>query len=244
MQLDIFSEIQKRDCDAKGGFPLLLEESLAQARAAEAAGFGCWWEVEHHCTPDFSYSCCPELMLQAIAANTSRLRIGHAGILVPFGINHPLRVAERVAVLDHISGGRIEAGLAKSGGKEWETFSISEEQAAADLVEATKLLPAAWRAGADFCWDSDRLQIPRREVLPKPLQQPHPPLWHTCSSPGSFDRAGSLGVGVLGTTLFAPIAAVAGMLEGYRSEIAKVEPSFTQSRRCNISCRSSAPSAW
>ncbi len=218
MKFDIFSEIQKRDCEAHGGFPVLLRESLEQARAAERAGFGCWWEVEHHCTPDFSYSSCPEMILQAIAGATERLRVGHAGILVPFEINHPLRAAERVAMLDQISGGRVEAGLAKSGGKEWETFCISEAQAASDLVEATRLLPEAWTR-SPFSWDSPRWRVEAREVLPKPVQQPHPPLWHTCSSPESFRRAGQLGVGVLGTTLFAPIESLREMVTGYRAAL-------------------------
>ncbi|XOV83276.1 MAG: LLM class flavin-dependent oxidoreductase [bacterium] len=216
MKLDIFSEIQKKDCDQQGGFPVLLKESIEQAQFAEKAGFNCWWQVEHHCTPDFSYSSCPEMILQAIAMWTTRLRVGHAGILVPFGINHPLRAAERVAMLDQISGGRVEAGLAKSGGKEWETFSITEDQATADLVEATTLFPAIWTQ-PEFSWASDRICVPPREVLPKPVQMPHPPLWHTCSSPSSFERAGQLGVGVLGTTLFAPISAVAQMLQSYRA---------------------------
>jgi alkanesulfonate monooxygenase SsuD/methylene tetrahydromethanopterin reductase-like flavin-dependent oxidoreductase (luciferase family) len=218
MKLDIFAEIQKRDCDLHGGFTKLLEESLAQARAADRAGFSCWWQVEHHCTPDFSYSSCPEMILQAIAAATERLRVGHSGVLAPFAINHPLRVAERLALLDHLSGGRVEAGLAKSGGREWDTFGVSEAAANEDLVEATRLIPAAWTT-TPFQWCGERWQVNGREVLPKPVQVPHPPLWHTCSSPGSFVRAGELGVGVLGTTLFAPIESVAGMITGYRNAV-------------------------
>jgi alkanesulfonate monooxygenase SsuD/methylene tetrahydromethanopterin reductase-like flavin-dependent oxidoreductase (luciferase family) len=223
MKLDIFSEIQKRDCDANGGFGRLFAESIEQARAADEAGFDCWWEVEHHCTPDFSYSSCPELILEAIALSTRRLRIGHAGILVPFQINHPLRAAERAAMLDHISNGRLEVGLAKSGGKEWETFGISEAQAAADLVEATELLPRAW-CDVPFSWQSPRFNVADRDVLPKPVQRPYPRIWHTCSSPPSFERAGQLGVGVLGTTLFAPIDALGQMIRGYRNAIASVRP--------------------
>ena len=219
MKLDIFTEIQKRDCDQDGGFGQLLEESLAQARAADEAGFECWWQVEHHCTPDFSYSSCPEMILQEVARATRRLRVGHAGVLTPFEINHPLRAAERAALLDHLSGGRLELGLAKSGGKEWETFGVSEEQAAADLVEATRLIPRAWTE-MPFTWRSERWQVDERDVLPKPVQTPHPPLWHTCSSPPSFVRAGELGVGVLATTLFAPLAQLSGMVDGYRAAIA------------------------
>ena len=215
MKLDIFTEIQRRHCDANGGFAQLLQDSIAEAKAADEAGFGCWWQVEHHCTPDFSYSSAPEMILQAVAHHTRRMRVGHAGILVPFRINHPLRAAERAAVLDHVSGGRLEVGLAKSGGKEWETFDITEEQAAQDLVEASRILPAAW-CDRPFSWSSERLRIPPREVTPQPLQQPHPPLWHTCSSTPSFTRAGELGVGVLGTTMFSPVDTMAEMIAAYR----------------------------
>lgn len=219
MKLDIFTEIQKRDCDANGGFLHLLEESLEQARVADAVGFDCWWQVEHHCTPDFSYSSCPEMILQEVARATQRLRVGHAGILAPFEINHPLRAAERAALLDNLCGGRLEVGLAKSGGKEWETFRVSETQAAEDLVEVTRLLPKAWTE-VPFSWQSGRWQVENRDVLPKPVQRPHPRLWHTCSSPPSFIRAGEMGVGVLGTTLFAPLEQLHSMIEGYRAAIA------------------------
>lgn len=219
MRLDIFTEIQRRACADNGGFAGLLEDSLAQARAADDAGFSCWWQVEHHCTPDFSYSSCPEMILQEVARATRRLRVGHAGVLAPFEINHPLRAAERAALLDNLSGGRLELGLAKSGGKEWETFGVSEAQAAADLVEATRLIPKAWTE-SPFSWCSERWSVQNRDVLPKPVQQPHPPLWHTCSSPPSFVRAGELGVGVLATTLFAPLEQLSAMITGYREAAA------------------------
>ncbi len=215
MKLDIFTEIQRQHCDASGGFGPLLRDSLAQARAADRAGFDCWWQVEHHCTPDFSYSSCPEMILQEVARATRRLRVGHAGVLAPFEINHPLRAAERAAFLDNVSGGRLELGLAKSGGKEWDTFGVSEQQAADDLVEASRLIPKAWTE-ENFSWCSARWKVSDRTVLPKPLQDPHPPLWHTCSSPPSFVRAGELGVGVLATTLFAPLEQLRSMMKGYR----------------------------
>ena len=162
------------------------------------------------------------MLLEAVALQTKRLRVGHAGILAPFEINHPLRAAERAALLDNLSGGRIEVGLAKSGGKEWETFQVTEQGAADDLVELTNMLPHAWQ-GESFSWDSERWSVSDRNVLPKPVQQPHPPLWHTCSSPPSFERAGRMGVGVLGTTLFAPLDALASMLDGYRAAISECD---------------------
>ena len=218
MKLDIFTEIQKRDCDAHGGFAQLFRESIEEAREADRAGFDTWWQVEHHCTPDFSYSATPELMLAAFAMATQRLRFGHAGVLVPFEINHPLRIAERAAMLDHLSGGRLELGLARSGGREWETFGIDEQQTLEDLVEATRLIPKAWTE-VPFSWSGSRWSVADREVLPHPLQRPHPGLWHTCGSPGSFRRAGELGVGALGTTMFAPLDTMHDMIEGYREAI-------------------------
>jgi alkanesulfonate monooxygenase SsuD/methylene tetrahydromethanopterin reductase-like flavin-dependent oxidoreductase (luciferase family) len=67
MKLDIFSEIQKRDCDANGGFARLLAESIEQAKLADELGFSCWWEVEHHCTPDFS--CYPGICAMGFPVN-------------------------------------------------------------------------------------------------------------------------------------------------------------------------------
>jgi len=218
MKLDIFSETQKKDCEKNGGFSQILKETLEQAEEADKVGFDCWWQVEHHCSTDFSNSSCPEMILQAIASRTKRLRVGHSGILVPFKINHPLRAAERVAFLDQISEGRVEVGLAKSGGKEWETFSVEEEEAAENLEEATFLMADAWTK-TPFSWKSDRWEVGDRDVLPKVFQTPHPRIWHTCSSPNSFKKAGELGVGVLGTTLFSPISYVSDMLKGYRDAI-------------------------
>src|SRR5256885_102115 len=127
---DLFNELQRpRPNDEHDVFMGALE----QAALADELGYGCWWSVEHHCTPDFSYSGAPELMNTAIAMRTERLRVGHAGILTPFRINHPLRAAERVAVLDHLSGGRVEVGLARSGGAEWATFGVDPEGTLAEL---------------------------------------------------------------------------------------------------------------
>ncbi len=124
MKFDVFTEVQKKECEQNGGFGQLLRETVEQAQAADAAGYSCWWQVEHHCSADFSYSSCPELILSAVAHATTRLRIGHAGILVPLEINHWLRSAERSAMLDQISNGRMEVGLARSSGMEWSTFNV------------------------------------------------------------------------------------------------------------------------
>ena len=113
MKFDIFCEIQRAYPWHGENEASLFQEILEQARAADEAGFTAWWQVEHHGAPEFSYSAAPELVLTAIAMATKRLRVGHAGVLAPFAINSPLRVAERGATLDVLSGGRFEMGLAK-----------------------------------------------------------------------------------------------------------------------------------
>lgn len=211
MKFDVFCEIQRAFPWNGKDEASLFREIIAQAQAAEKAGFDIWWQVEHHGAPQFSYSSAPEIVLTAIAMSTSRLRVGHAGVLAPFRINTPLRVAERAATLDVLSGGRFELGLAKSGGKEWETFGVNPDTARDQVRDAMRMIPRMWTE-AEFSWKSDDYEVPPREVVPKPVQQPHPRLWQTCGSPDSFYMAGELGVGVLGTTLLSPVAFLGQML--------------------------------
>lgn len=215
MKMDIFCEIQASKPWRENHEQLLFRETLEQARAADENGFEIWWQVEHHGAPEFSYSSAPELVLTAIAQNTTRLRVGHAGVLAPFRINHPLKVAERAATLDHLSNGRFELGLAKSGGKEWETFGVDPATAREELVEAMEIIPRMW-SDAPFQWESEHISIPERDVLPKPLQKPHPRMWQTAGSPESFRLAGELGVGVLGTTLLSPVGFMGQLLDEYQ----------------------------
>jgi alkanesulfonate monooxygenase SsuD/methylene tetrahydromethanopterin reductase-like flavin-dependent oxidoreductase (luciferase family) len=214
MKFDVFCEIQRAFPWNGKDEASLFREVLAEAKAAEAAGFDIWWQVEHHGAPEFSYSSAPEVVLTAIAMVTKTLRVGHAGVLAPFRINTPLRVAERAATLDVLSGGRFELGLAKSGGKEWETFGVNPETARDQVRDAMHMIPRMWTE-PEFSWSSADYEVPPRNVLPKPVQQPHPRLWQTCGSPDSFYMAGEMGVGALGTTLLSPVAFLGKMLRDH-----------------------------
>ena len=122
MKFDIFCEIQRAKPWPADHERLLIADTIEQARVADQMGFDIWWQVEHHGAPEFSYSSAPELVLTAIAMNTKRLQVGHAGVLAPFKINGPLRVAERAAMLDILSGGRFNLGWqnpAARSGKPW-----------------------------------------------------------------------------------------------------------------------------
>jgi len=224
MIFDLFNELQAPAPWVPDHEHRVFAHALEQAELADELGYGCWWSVEHHCSPEFSYSSAPELVNTAISQRTERLRIGHAGVLSPFKINHPLRVAERAAVLDHLSNGRVELGLARSGGAEWATFGIDPEGTLAELEEAARLMVTAWTE-PEFTWESARLSIPTRTLVPKPVQQPHPPLWQTVSSPASFRLAGELGLGILCTTLLSPVSVLEAMLVDYEEGLAaSVDP--------------------
>jgi alkanesulfonate monooxygenase SsuD/methylene tetrahydromethanopterin reductase-like flavin-dependent oxidoreductase (luciferase family) len=215
LKFDVFCEIQKARPFAPDHERALFAETLAQAVLADELGFGCWWEVEHHGSVEFSWSSAPEVFLTAISQHTRRIHLGHAGVLAPFRINHPLRVAERAALLDVLSNGRLELGLARSGGNEWDTFHVNPATSRDELVEAMRMIPQMWTQES-FEWDSPLMNIPRRNVIPKPVQKPHPRLWQTCGSPESFHLAGKLGVGSLGTTLLTPLGQMESLLKEYR----------------------------
>ena len=223
LTLDIFSELQRADPVDATKEQQVFFDAIAQAKLADALGYGCWWTVEHHGAPRFSYSAAPEMMLCAIAQHTERIHLGHSGVLAPFNINHPIRVAERVALVDILSKGRMELGMARSGGTEWTAFGVDPDASREQLREALTMIPRMWTE-EKFSWSSPWLEIPERNVLPKPYQDPHPPLWQTSTSPESFTMAGELGVGVLATTLFTPLDGLRSMFALYDEAFAKCKP--------------------
>jgi alkanesulfonate monooxygenase SsuD/methylene tetrahydromethanopterin reductase-like flavin-dependent oxidoreductase (luciferase family) len=223
MILDMFSELQRPGVRVPGFEQRLYADCVEQAVLADESGFGCWWAVEHHGSPEFSYSAAPDMMLAVISQHTQRIRLGHSGVLAPFAINHPLRVAERAAFLDNVSGGRLELGLARSVPHEWETFGADPEATREEIREALRMIPQMWAEGS-FHWDSEHIRIPEREIVPKPLQQPHPPLWVTSATPEGFEAAGAMGVGVLGTVMLSPLEYLGTLLDHYRRGVERCEP--------------------
>jgi alkanesulfonate monooxygenase SsuD/methylene tetrahydromethanopterin reductase-like flavin-dependent oxidoreductase (luciferase family) len=223
LTLDIFSELQRAAPPDPVREHQVYFDAVEQAKLADRMGFGCWWTVEHHGATEFSYSSVPEMMLGWLARETERIHLGHSGVLAPFSINHPTRVAERAAFVDVLSNGRLELGLARSGGTEWEAFGVDPDSSRAQLREALRVIPRMWTED-HFSWESETLRIPKRTVLPKPVQRPHPPLWQTCTSPESFRMAGELGVGVLATTLFTPLQSLSALFAEYAAGLREVQP--------------------
>ncbi|MEO6045337.1 MAG: LLM class flavin-dependent oxidoreductase [Tepidiformaceae bacterium] len=223
MKIDVFCEVETADTSRPGHEYRLIKETLAQAEAADAAGFDCWWQVEHHGAVAMSYSSAPDVILSAIAQRTKRIRIGHSAVLAPHKFSHPIRIAERAATLDLVSDGRLEVGFARSTIPEWRLFQIDPDSTRAQLEKTMRMVPKMWQQEA-FSWDDDQFQIKNAPIIPKPLQKPHPPLWQAASSPESFVMAGHNGVGALGTTLLTPVDVIAALLETYRDAIKDADP--------------------
>jgi len=197
MDLSVFFEIETADL-SEAGVRRCYDECVEQVLLADELGYRTAWFVEHHFLPSLSQCTAPELMLAHLAGRTRRIRLGHGIVLLPFNINHPVRVAERIAVLDVISGGRIEFGGGRSTtDAELSAFGIDPEQTRPQWEEALRMLPKMWTQES-FSWDSPSLKIPERPVIPKPVQKPHPPMWVACNQPSTVEFAGSNGLGVLG----------------------------------------------
>ncbi len=180
-------------------------EALEQTKVAEEAGFETVWSVEHHFLDQFSVASAPEVWLSAVAQHTRKIRIGHGVRLLPFNYNHPVRAAEMAAVLDIMSHGRLEFGTGRSASAlELEGFGIDPEATRAQWDEALHMIPKMWTQ-EEFAWDSPTFKMPARNVLPKPVQQPHPPLWMSGTQPDSAILAGERGIGFMHFSMSDPV---------------------------------------
>ena len=219
MQLDIFSEIQNPRPWHEGHEHQRIQQTIEQAKLADELGYGCWWQVEHHGADEFSLSSAPEVLLAAISQQTTNIRLGHSAVLAPGRLNHPLRVAERGAMLDHVSGGRLELGLTRSTAPEWRLFGVEPTEVVAQTHEAFELVPRAWTEQR-LSYEGKFYQVKNVRITPKPYQRPHPPLWQAASTPASFEQAGRRGVGVLGTTIWESLERAGAMIDLYRAAAA------------------------
>jgi alkanesulfonate monooxygenase SsuD/methylene tetrahydromethanopterin reductase-like flavin-dependent oxidoreductase (luciferase family) len=175
----------------------VFHDIVEQAVLAEALGYHCIWAVEHHGLYEYSHCSAPEVLLAFIAARTKRLRIGHAVTLTAARYNHPIRVAERIAMLDILSEGRVSWGSGKSATKtEQEAFEIDRSTLDGQWREALDIIPRMWRS-ENFEHAGTYYNIPPTPIVPKPIQQPNPPIYAACSRPETIATAGELGVGSL-----------------------------------------------
>jgi alkanesulfonate monooxygenase SsuD/methylene tetrahydromethanopterin reductase-like flavin-dependent oxidoreductase (luciferase family) len=174
----------------------LLHESLDQIELADRLGYHFAWEVEHHFLEEYSHSSAPEVFLGAASQRTKDIRLGHG--IIQLTTNHPARVAERVATLDLVSHGRVELGIGEGASTtELHPFGRRFRDKRAVWEEAVAaLIPMFGEGPTEF--HGEFFDLPTRNVIPKPLQKPHPPLWVACSQRDTIEAAGRWGIGALG----------------------------------------------
>jgi alkanesulfonate monooxygenase SsuD/methylene tetrahydromethanopterin reductase-like flavin-dependent oxidoreductase (luciferase family) len=180
-----------------------IHDCVEQAIFAEEMGFDRVWAVEHHSLLEYSHMPAPEIFLTAVAARTKKIRVGHGAVCMPFGYNHPVRVAERAAMLDVISNGRLDLGAARGATEqELSLCGVHREDTEPQVYEALRIIGNAWR-NETITWDSDLIKIlprdgrPEHTILPRPVQTPHPPLFLACSRYETVRVAARYGVGAL-----------------------------------------------
>src|SRR5216683_1680777 len=164
------------------------------AQAAETLGFRNVWLAEHHFST-YGYLSRPAQLATFIAAKTTRLRVGTAVIVVP--LHHPLVIAEEIATLDQLAGGRVDIGLGRGYQHyEFERLGLELDSARSRWEESVDVILKAFR-GEPFSYAGKLFTIPETSVFPQPLQQPHPPIWVTAQSPESIEATVRRGFNVL-----------------------------------------------
>src|SRR5579862_6858432 len=173
----------------------LYQDALTQLETADRLGYDYAWVVEHHFLEEYSHSPSPESFLAAASQRTKNIRLGHG--IFQLTTNHPARVAERVAVLDLLSRGRCEFGMGESASiTELTPFGRDMETKKEVFEEAVRAIFPMFKDGGSE-HHGKYFDMPMRNVVPKPVQKPHPPLWVACSQLDTIEMAGRRGLGAL-----------------------------------------------
>jgi len=176
----------------------LIQNALEQVELADSLGIQYVWEVEHHFLEEYSHSSAPEVFLAACSQRTTNIRLGHGIILTAPKFNHPARTAERVAMLDLVSGGRVEFGSGESSSEaELGGFQIDPALKREMWLEGLEVAVRCMVEQPFTGVDGQFVQMPPRNVVPKPVQKPHPPLWVACSRRDTILLAAEKGIGAL-----------------------------------------------
>jgi alkanesulfonate monooxygenase SsuD/methylene tetrahydromethanopterin reductase-like flavin-dependent oxidoreductase (luciferase family) len=196
MKFGIFYELQLPRPWHPGDEQKLYQNALSQIELADALGYDHAWQVEHHFLEEYSHSPAPESFLAAASQRTKNIRLGHG--ICQLTTNHPARVAERIATLDLLSNGRCEFGMGESASEtELTPFGVKMDDKREIFEEAVRAILPMFRDGGSE-HHGKYFDMPLRNVLPKPAQKPHPPLWVACSQLDTLAKCGEWGMGALG----------------------------------------------
>ena len=199
MKFGIFYEHQLPRPWQAGAELELFQNALDQVEFADKLGIDVVWEVEHHFLEEYSHSSAPEVFLAACSQRTKNIRLGHGIVQTAPAYNHPARVAERIATLDLVSNGRVEFGSGESASAmEMGGFGVDRSLKKAMWEEATREICNMMVQTPYEGFEGEFFDMPPRNVIPKPLQDPHPPLWVAASRRETTMVAARLGMGSLG----------------------------------------------
>ena len=228
MEFGIFNSLYLHhsavEADPVGAEHKRLMDEVSWTKAADKAGFKYTWATEHHFLEEYSHLSANESFLGFIAGQTERIHIGTGIKNITPPVNHPARVAEQAAMLDHLSQGRFELGMGRgSSSTEQRGFGINDPELTKKMFdEVVGQLPKMWQPGT-YAYDGEYFTMPESMVLPKPYTLPHPPLWVAAGNPGTFEKAARMGLGVL---CFATTSRedLCRYIEVYKNTIGDAEP--------------------
>ncbi len=217
MKFGIFYEHQLPRPWRDGDEHRIYQEALDQVELADRIGIDHAWEVEHHFLEEYSHSSAPEVFLAACSQRTKSIRLGHGIVLMPPNYNHPARVAERIAALDLVSNGRVEFGTGESSSiMELGGFRVHPDEKRAMWTEAVEQCLNMMVMNPYPGFEGKYFSMPCRNVVPKPLQKPHPPVWVACSNRETIKLAAKLGIGALTFAFVDPTEAKQWVDDYYR----------------------------
>jgi alkanesulfonate monooxygenase SsuD/methylene tetrahydromethanopterin reductase-like flavin-dependent oxidoreductase (luciferase family) len=205
----------------------VIMEDLESVVAADRAGFKYAWVTEHHFLDEYSHLSANDVVLAYLAHATERIHLG-SGIFNPLPtVNHPAKVAERVAYLDHVTEGRFEFGTGRGAGShEILAFlpGMTDLSGTREIWEETiGEFPKMWMQDEYEGFQGKHWSLPPRRILPKPYKKPHPPMWYAAGNPSSYEMAAHKGLGVLGFSV-SSLSALEPVLKAYKDEIPSAEP--------------------
>ncbi len=205
MRFGVFYELQLPKPWNEGDEHRLFQEALEQVVLADRVGFDYAWEVEHHFLDEYSHSSAPEVFLACAAGRTERIRLGHGIRQVIPNYNHPARTAEGIATLDLVSNGRVDFGIGEGATRlELGGFGIPAKEKRAMSLEAAEQIANMMMLDPYPGFEGKYFSMPCRNVLPKPLQVPHPPMWIACTNRDTIRVAARHGLGALAFSFVDP----------------------------------------
>ena len=212
-----FGFFDQLPCASSQSAPQRYQDILAQIRLADTVGFDTVWLGEQHFGPNTSIMASPLMVLATAAQHTERIRLGTAVTLLP--LHNPMKIAEEAATADILSGGRLEFGVGRGSAPiHYTGYNIPMEESRERFAEALDVIRIAWTHDR-LSYQGKYFQAEDLAVVPRPMQQPHPPIRMAANSPDTFALAGQLGLSIFASPLINPPDKLQGYIADYQENM-------------------------